>query len=151
MSMTLFLLGHNGAGYVLPPHGHVAACCRSFFAKFYLESDSKLLPTLAPPIWSPEKSAEDERKGREREERKKKGRELQAARDREAAEKGEKRVQVSGEAARREPVCGGSGQNRELFFCGGSGQDLGLSGGDPPNPPYCRRGRPRLVAYAPPL
>jgi hypothetical protein len=28
-----------------------------------------------------------------------------------------------------------------LFSCGGSGQNLGFSGGDPPNPPYYRRGR----------
>jgi hypothetical protein len=44
-----------------------------------------------------------------------------------------------------------SERKESACFCGGSGQlRSGLSGGDPPNPPYCRRGRTcaRSVAHA---
>jgi hypothetical protein len=34
-----------------------------------------------------------------------------------------------------------SERSEGVSFCGGSGQNLGLSGGDPQNPPYGRRGR----------
>jgi hypothetical protein len=33
-----------------------------------------------------------------------------------------------------------SDKKKKVFFCGESGQNLGLSGGDPPNPPCGRRG-----------
>jgi inorganic pyrophosphatase len=50
--------------------------------------------------------------------------------------------------------CAGAGgregrAQRARFWCEGSGQNLGLSGGDPPNPPRGRRGC--TCAHAPPL
>jgi hypothetical protein len=54
-----------------------------------------------------------------------------------------KRWGCRGETPRTPPAAGEVARpaRSHRLFCGGSGQAMGLSGGDPPNPPYSRRGR----------
>jgi hypothetical protein len=59
----------------------------------------------------------------------------------------EEKLQVG---ARERRGIGGRGGGAVQPICGGSGQNLGLSGGDPPNPPCCRRGRACARSHMPP-